>query len=452
VSRDAEARARAYERAAPAKKRSLRGLFFTPDAVADTMARRAIALWRASQPVASRAAPTVLDPSCGAGALLAAAARALDAGARLVGTDLDPEAIALARERLGARALLEVGDALLPGPSADIVLTNPPYGRDPRSADRDRFVTFWRAALARVSPGGVLAVLAPTSWRTGVRYAAARREVMGPSVREIVELPRGSFPDAYVDTCVALCTPRAERLPSPPPEGATTAPASERLGGLFQARRGILAPPPSAVGEPLLVGRVVPFAWPRARSAFTRVRREDVVEGKAALALDRGPRLLVRRIVGRAGRLTCVTTSRRALVKKDFYVLVARDADLCLPAYAALLHARGLADRLAAREVATTKNDFAQVTLARLRELSVPRLATPRAGDRIRIRRLPDAEVDARDPRDAAAWLDRWAREAATLGAALCRERVRRVDADPRWDAPRRRLDAFVDRMYCYSP
>jgi hypothetical protein len=134
-------------------------------------------------------------------------------------------------------------------------------------------------------------------------------------------------------------------------------------------------------------------------------------------------------------------------VKKDFYILAPHDPALSLPAYAALLHARSITERLAARETAATKDDFAQVTLARLRELSVPRLVTPHAAELRRVRRLCDVEVEAREPGDAAAWLELWARQAEALGEVLSREGAHLVDADPRWDPLRARLDAFVARL-----
>jgi SAM-dependent methyltransferase len=475
--------ARGYERAAPDELRARRGLFYTPDEMADVVARGAVRLWLSERTgrsfeetgalVSSREGQggafellrgrTALDPSCGAGALLAAMARILPGvDLNLVGGDIDPTALALSRKRLGEGAELYLGDALSDGLRGDIVLTNPPYGRDPNSADIDRYVTFWRAAIRRVERGGVLAVLAPQSWRTGIRYAAARREVIDASgVRFVIDLPRGAFPDAYVDTCVALCLPsfgRGGRSCAPVPRGVPLLLGSETandpshsgerswgdghpswtpLGTLFLARRGILAPMARGKGTPLLLGPVAPFVWPEHRSAFGRVRPRDVVEGKAALGLDRGPRLLVRRIVGRASRLTCVVTKARALVKKDFYVLVPREASLSLGAYSALLHARPIARWLAAADLGSTKEDFAQVTLTRLRQLRVPRLVTYGT----RIRRISD------DRRRAAAWLEAWAEEGEALGRALLREGARLLDADPRWIPLRARLDAFVARL-----
>jgi SAM-dependent methyltransferase len=79
---------------------------------------------------------SVLDPACGGGALLAAAARlARSSGARLRlhGIDLAPLAVRAARTRLallGADARIRCGDAFaLPWPGADLILANPPFLR-----------------------------------------------------------------------------------------------------------------------------------------------------------------------------------------------------------------------------------------------------------------------------------------------------------------------------------
>lgn len=78
----------------------------------------------------------VLDPACGAGALLAQAellARRQGARLALHGVDLAPLAVAAASARLsllGAGAQVVEGDALVaPWPAADLVLANPPFLR-----------------------------------------------------------------------------------------------------------------------------------------------------------------------------------------------------------------------------------------------------------------------------------------------------------------------------------
>ena len=87
----------------------------------------------------------VLDPACGAGALLVAAhVLAHHAGARLAlhGIELAPLAARAARARLallGARARIRSGDALaLPWPRAGLVLANPPFLRHEALAPREK--------------------------------------------------------------------------------------------------------------------------------------------------------------------------------------------------------------------------------------------------------------------------------------------------------------------------
>jgi hypothetical protein len=477
---------RDYERSVSATVRAARGVFYTPDPVADLMAKNAIAFWLAGRQLLAfeqalrklddgesfselRAlqGARIVDPSCGAGALLGAAQRALrGVDVHFAGTDIDAGAVALARKRLGSAANLAVGDALLTGGhEGDIVLTNPPYGAERGSPYVDRYVTFWGAAASRVKRGGVLAVLAPTSWQTGVRYLRARHEVIEPSgLARVVALPRGTFADAYIDPCIALCAPApapapmspsslgARRVPqrgtSSKPQRTTGAP-KVLLGDLFASSRGILAPapPPRGQGLPLLVGPLAPFVWPAHPSAFARVLARDVREGKGALAFATGPRLLIRRIVGRASRLTCVVAHAPAVAKKDFYVFMPRDPGLSLEAYAALLHARPVAERLATRDVAATKADFAQLTLTMLRELEVPRLLRASARDRRLIRGLEDDAIGPKSLGLASAWLEARAREAEEVGRALLSSGAARVECDPRWNPLRNRLDSFVERM-----
>jgi hypothetical protein len=136
-----------------------------------------------------------------------------------------------------------------------------------------------------------------------------------------------------------------------------------------------------------------------------------------------------------------------AFVKKDFYVLVPRDPSLCLRAYAALLHARPVAETIAEHEVASTKNDFAQLTLSVLRRLEVPRLTRPGRLARSHVKSSPDLAIDAARPELASAWLEARAIEGERIGRELLDARVRRLDADARWRQLRERLDAFVGRI-----
>lgn len=156
-------------RPAPGLRRSA-GSFYTPDHVAKFMSEETVAALRSG----GCDAPRVLDPACGAGSLLVAAARALFAGrrisllerarllGRLHGLDTDPLAVEAARLALALAAVgagprddlpaglagaaqITEGDALVePGPDApagarafawgppfdrrfDAVLANPPF-------------------------------------------------------------------------------------------------------------------------------------------------------------------------------------------------------------------------------------------------------------------------------------------------------------------------------------
>lgn len=106
------------------------GAWYTPTELVDDVVDAVIS----PAFVASRG-PTlsVLDPSCGDGRFLAAAAhriRALGANPSLTGCDLDPSAISTARAALPPGATLRCADALAttwPSDRFDLVVGNPPF-------------------------------------------------------------------------------------------------------------------------------------------------------------------------------------------------------------------------------------------------------------------------------------------------------------------------------------
>ncbi|MBI3723964.1 N-6 DNA methylase [bacterium] len=175
----------------------------TPPDVARELARAALA-GLAGDPL------RVLDPACGAGALLLAASRAareLGKGVRLSGLEKDPLALADARETLGregVRATLRSGDALERWSGRaerhpvgfDAILANPPWvsfsGRErvaisPRERERlrGRFESFrgWPSlqgpflelALDLVRPGGRVGFVLPRAALELARYGVLRR-------------------------------------------------------------------------------------------------------------------------------------------------------------------------------------------------------------------------------------------------------------------------------------
>ncbi len=130
------------------RRRKQLGAFYTPMVLADVLVELSLKPWLKER--APRACPTILDPACGSGNLLIAAARELvRAGcsksaiaSAMHGVDIDPIAVSIARTRLAhflrlspaaTRQLsrqVRVGDALfeknLQG-AFDIVLGNPPF-------------------------------------------------------------------------------------------------------------------------------------------------------------------------------------------------------------------------------------------------------------------------------------------------------------------------------------
>jgi len=132
-----------------AEARRIRGEYFTPPPLVQAVLALAM-------PHASTGPLTVVDPACGDGAFLAAAARALPR-ARLHGLELDPAHAAAARRSapgarvLAADALRGGWDALLrtlPDDGEELWLGNPPYnGTSPLLTDAPAY----RALRARLA-------------------------------------------------------------------------------------------------------------------------------------------------------------------------------------------------------------------------------------------------------------------------------------------------------------
>lgn len=129
---------------------------------------------------------SVLDPGVGTGEfLLSVRERCPDA--RLVGWDVDPQALAVASQvvpsaQLELRSALEVDTAA----SFDVVLGNPPYFQLPLDADQRRrfaavisgrpniFAMFFQVGLEMLAPGGWLGFVVPPSMDNGAYFQGLR--------------------------------------------------------------------------------------------------------------------------------------------------------------------------------------------------------------------------------------------------------------------------------------
>ena len=234
-----------------AEARRIRGEYFTPPPLVEAV----LAL---AAPHVRPGALTVVDPACGDGAFLAAAARTLPR-ASLHGLELDPAHAAAARRSapgaciLAADALRGGWDALLralPDDGEELWLGNPPYnGTSPLLRDgpayhalrarlalddalprgtslRDDYAFFLLLASERLaSRTGVLAWVTSATLLDAFLYTPLRRRLLDRSaLREVVDLGAGVFPGTRVRTCVTVW--RSRRGPAPSPRFRAWAPGT----------------------------------------------------------------------------------------------------------------------------------------------------------------------------------------------------------------------------------
>jgi adenine-specific DNA-methyltransferase len=181
---------------------------------------------------------SVVDPACGDGAFLDAAARRLP-GAALIGLELSPALASAARARV-PRANVLVGDGLrdgwarlqqaLPEGGVELWLGNPPYnGTSPLLSDadaytallgrlglseslpsgtslRDDFAFFLLLACRHLSERrGVLAWVTSASLLDAFLYAPLRKHLLDTLVLEdVVDLGADAFPGTRVRTCISV--------------------------------------------------------------------------------------------------------------------------------------------------------------------------------------------------------------------------------------------------------
>ncbi|MBF6071626.1 N-6 DNA methylase [Nocardia farcinica] len=183
------------------------GVHRTPDPIAALMAELAVT-------AAGPRVRTALDPACGSGALLlAAAARGV---VDLHGQDALPVQVERARLTVSAETGLEadirLGDSLQADAfadlTADVVLTNPPYGQRDWGAAELAFDTRWQYglpsrmeselawvqhAVAHLRPGGVAAVLLPPAVAARPSGRKIRANLVRAGIlRAVIALPPGA--------------------------------------------------------------------------------------------------------------------------------------------------------------------------------------------------------------------------------------------------------------------
>ncbi len=102
----------------------------------------------------------------------------------------------------------------------DIIITNPPYIPTESMEDEEKHyfsenysvyrkfdtsILFIEKALELLKPKGILGVIIPLTWQTGENYELLRTNLFKKAkLIKLINLPFDIFPDAYVDTCIAI--------------------------------------------------------------------------------------------------------------------------------------------------------------------------------------------------------------------------------------------------------
>lgn len=226
----------ALARERPVESRRAQGAYYTPRELVEAVLDLLEPL------VPTRGGLAIVDPACGAGAFLVAAAERFPR-ARLFGLELDDTAASLCRQRLPPNAHIRRGDALGGGLRAltdelrpdehELWLGNPPYNGTStvlsRPADyaqlqsllgtalppgrslRDDFAFFLLMARRRLEHrAGHLAFVTPTTLLDAYLYAPLREALLDAlHLEHVLDLGRGVFAGTRVETCVTVWRSRS---------------------------------------------------------------------------------------------------------------------------------------------------------------------------------------------------------------------------------------------------
>jgi hypothetical protein len=326
-------------------------------------------------------------------------------------------------------------------PGFDIVIGNPPYGtigdeeflRQHYTVCRDTadaYVAFMgrcgqlSAAQARIGQ------IVPQTWQTGITFSSLRIEFLRDfSVEFIINLPFDVFPDAYVDTGIAVFQ---KKLPVPTHEAKTFSfpkHAKANLQNLayktmpqatWQRRRGIITLDPerlSLLEKFSNPRKMVPLGKITKSARGILARAEDIADQPKNKAwkpfftgkLDRyeievvtqyvhysdhlpecpdsfdffeGERILVRRLINRDDRMMCVKVTEPFVTKKDIYSFKMAAADFSASYVLALLNSRLFSFAYTEQDVAAMKDDFRQATLEALRALPIRTVESTKRADK----------------------------------------------------------------------
>jgi adenine-specific DNA-methyltransferase len=264
------------------------GQHYTPAELADFLAARAF-----TDKVHGNSPLTIVDPACGDGELLIAAARAARCAGhngplRLIGYEIDEGAVRAAERRIedaGLHGEIVVGDFLtcqraMASGTVDVIITNPPYVRTQHlgqeaaqllaiefglSGRVDLTHPFVTVASRLLRPGGTLALLCSNRFLTTLAGENVRRTLLedGLRVRELYDLGDTKIFKAAVLPAIIVASKAAPNGASPKyvsayeipnNAGVTTRPLFEALEGAesstalhggkhYEVKVGVFTPP-----------------------------------------------------------------------------------------------------------------------------------------------------------------------------------------------------------------
>ena len=314
---------------------------------------------------------------------------------------------------------IDFADVMLNG-GFDVVIANPPYGitvKDRRSAaigHADSYTNFMGLA-GDLAPNGIMAYITPTSWETGERFKKFRQHLFGKmALRGVVNLPYDVFETPYVDTAITIGamgkpTPSEFRLATLDKRaeldltqiadymstvnwsavagdeglrvplldwaadlfsrvGANAIP----LGKITSSKRGIaeykfdILKSQSDHALTFFDGQVQRY------EVSASSERRFVVVSESEMTFHSGARILTRRLVNRANRLSFARTDETFVVKEAILPVKPNFDDAQkLAALLAILNSSLMSFLYLSRSTAAVKDDFRQVTLSGLRELPI---------------------------------------------------------------------------------
>ena len=257
----------------------------------------------------------VLDPSCGTGGFLIAAAELAGDGrtAQLRGEEIDPTIAKLARTNIALHGLSNAAvvtrDSLGPERSlADVILANPPFsgtvseGRAETFSIRTRKteLLFLELMMDRLAPGGRAGVVMPWGVLTSTASAAVaiRKRLLTESRLEaVVEFPSGVFrPYTGVRTAILLWSNNppvdSVRMIRIDNDGFTLDDRREEtegseLPGALAILSGTAHDGPTPIHASVAVSDIEKNGWRISPSTFVQHRPSEVRETESANAVVR---------------------------------------------------------------------------------------------------------------------------------------------------------------------